>query len=184
MTRIRPGDRLLEHWEVVSAHTGGMGVVYVLRDAEGNRAAAKTVRDELAGEPRVARRFADEVSTWVSLGEHPNLVAARGTYEVDGRPFLLLQYARGPTLEQLLAAGGPLLPAEALDYLLGLCRGMEHAESRVTGPGGRGVVHRDLKPSNLFVTPERRALVSDFGMAKSFGREGSLTEEGIGLGTP
>ncbi|HEU4394691.1 MAG TPA: AAA family ATPase, partial [Planctomycetota bacterium] len=84
----------------------------------------------------------------------------------------------------LVAAGGPLFPAEALDYLLGLCRGMEHAENSVVGPGGRGIVHRDLKPSNLFVTPNRRALVSDFGMAKSFARDGGLTEEGIGLGTP
>jgi tetratricopeptide (TPR) repeat protein len=184
MQKIRPGDRLLDRWEVVSAHPGGMGVVFVVRDRDGRLAAAKTVKPELAEEARVARRFAQEVRTWVALGKHPNLVEARGTFEWDGRPFLLLEYARGKTLAELLAAGGPLLPAEALDYLLGLCRGMEHAESSNVGPGGRGIVHRDLKPSNLFVTPERRALVSDFGMAKSFAGEGDLTEEGLGLGTP
>jgi tetratricopeptide (TPR) repeat protein len=184
MQKIRVGDRLLDRWEVLSVHPGGMGVVYILRDGEGNLAAAKTVRDDLAEEARFVRRFAQEVRTWVALGRHPNLVEARGTFEVEGRPFLLLEFVRGKTLAELLAAGGPLLPAEALDYLLGLCRGMEHAESSTVGPGGRGIVHRDLKPSNLFVTPERRALVSDFGMAKSFVGEGSLTDEGMGLGTP
>ena len=184
MHKIRPGDRLLDHWEVVSVHPGGMGVVYVLRDRDGGLAAAKTVRDDLAEEVRVVRRFAQEVRTWVALGKHPNLVEARGTFEVEGRPFLLLEFVRGLTLAELLAAGGPLLPAEALDYLLGLCRGMQHAESSSTGPNGRGIVHRDLKPSNLFVRPDRRAQVSDFGMAKTFAGEGSLTDEGIALGTP
>ncbi len=184
MTRIRPGDRLQDCWEVLSAHPGGMGVVYILRDGDGSLAAAKTVRDEFAGEARVLRRFTLESQAWIALGRHPNLVEARGTFEVGGRPFLLLEFVEGLTLAELLAADGPLLPAEALDYLLGLCRGMEHAESSAVGPGGRGIVHRDLKPSNLFVTPRRRARVSDFGMVKVFRGEGSLTEEGMGLGTP
>ena len=91
MPKIRPGDRLLDRWQVQSAHAGAMGVVYVLKDRDGSMVAAKTVRDELAGEARVRRRFAEEVSTWVALGKHPNLVDARGTIEVDGRPFLLLE---------------------------------------------------------------------------------------------
>ena len=184
MAMYKPGDRLTALWEVTAAHPGGMGVVYILKDREGNLAAAKTVRDELADEARFVRRFAVELKTWLALGRHPNLVEARGTFEHGGRPFLLLEYVQGLTLADLLAADGPLLPAEALDYMLGLCRGMEHAESSAVGPGGRGIVHRDLKPSNLFVTPARRARVSDFGMVKVFSREGSLTDEGMGLGTP
>lgn len=184
MTKIRPGDRLQDRWEVLAARPGGMGVVYILRDRDGTMAAAKTVRDEFAGHVRVERRFSLESRAWTALGRHPNLVEAKGTFEVSGRPFLLLEYVEGLTLAELLAADGPLLPAEALDYLLGLCRGMEHAESSAVGGGGRGIVHRDLKPSNLFVTPRRRARVSDFGMVKVVRGEGTLTEEGMGLGTP
>ncbi len=184
MTKIRVGDRLAGKWEVLAAHSGGMGVVYILRDDRGRKAAAKTVRDELLGEGRVLRRFRVELSTWISLGRHPNIVEARDTFEVDGRPFLLLEYVEGLTLGELIQAGGPLLPAEALDYTLGLARGMAHAETSQVAPGGRGLVHRDLKPSNVFVTRERRARVSDFGIVKVFGRGGAITDEGMGLGTP
>ncbi|MHC4924751.1 MAG: serine/threonine protein kinase, partial [Planctomycetota bacterium] len=184
MGKIRVGDRLDDRWEVLEEHTGGMGIVYVLGEADGGRLAAKTVRDDLLDQTRVLKRFAVELETWIALGSHPNLVEAQGTFEVEGRPFLLLEYVQGLTLGDLLETDGPLLPAEALDYALGLARGMRHAESSETGAGGRGLVHRDLKPSNVFVTPQRRARVSDFGMVKVFHRDGSITDEGIGLGTP
>jgi tetratricopeptide (TPR) repeat protein/tRNA A-37 threonylcarbamoyl transferase component Bud32 len=182
---LREGELLAGRYRILSVHPGGMGVVCIVEDLEsGERHAAKTVREEFRDEPRVRRRFEQEVRTWVSLGRHPNVVNAEFVRDLDGVPFLFLEYIDGPTLARVLREDGPLLPGEAMEIGIMCGRGLLFAHESVLGGGLRGLVHRDVKPENIFVTRERVAKVSDFGLAKVLSGGLSATAEGIGMGTP
>lgn len=183
--KMVPGQILGERYEILSVHPGGMGVVAILRDREtGEVLAAKTVKEEARGNPRVLSRFEREVKTWIGLGRHENLVAALHFREIEGLPLLFLEYVDGPTLASLLRADGPLSLPQALDLAIQCARGISFAHERPMGGGSVGLVHRDLKPENLFVTKGRVAKVSDLGIAKLLAADLEATAEGIGMGTP
>ena len=107
--------------------------------------------------------------------------------EMNGAPFIVMEYLDGIDLKDMLTERGPLPWAEAVGLLLQTIDGLAHAHDT-------GIVHRDLKPSNLFV--ERRAdgtpllKVLDFGVSKTTSRTftseevGDLTEPLRMLGTP
>jgi serine/threonine protein kinase len=120
-------------------------------------------------------RFDREARALASLA-HPNIGQLFDYGETEGRPFLVLEYLPGGTLEQRLAAGRPLPDAETQAIAAGIAAGLEHAHAR-------GVVHRDLKPANVLFDDEGRPKVVDFGIARSSQHEGSITEPGTVMGT-
>src|SRR5690606_23637270 len=67
---------------------------------------------------------------------------------------------------------------ERLGVILEVAHAVQHAHEQ-------GVIHRDLKPANVLLTPEGRAKVADFGLAKDEDAEtGELTRTQDRLGTP
>jgi len=159
---------------------GGMGVVYRARQRSLGRTVAlkMIVRPDLAGPAELAR-FRGEAEAAARL-EHPHIVPI---YEVgatggpDGRPFFTMRLVEGQTLAQKLA-DGPLDGPTAARLLAPVARAVHEAHER-------GLVHRDLKPSNVLIDADGRPYVTDFGLAKQWGRgsEG-LTQTGAILGTP
>jgi eukaryotic-like serine/threonine-protein kinase len=157
---------------------GGMGVVHRARQLHLNRIVAlKRLLHGPSSRPEDVARFRAEAASAARLS-HPNVVAVHDVGEVDGQPFLVMQYVEGTTLARRLL-DGPLPPGEAAALLAPICRGVEHAHER-------GVLHRDLKPSNILIDLQGQPLVSDFGLAKQIdlGAEAGLTETGAILGTP
>src|SRR5581483_3930926 len=94
--------------------------------------------------------------------------------ESDGKPYMVLEYLPGGTLEDRLKAG-KLSDAETEQYANEFAAGLAHAHAR-------GVVHRDLKPANVLFDAEGRAKIADFGLARA-GDATGLTAAGILLGT-
>ena len=90
--------------------------------------------------------------------EHPNVVTVHDFGEVDGAPYLVMQYVEGVDLERLVEREGRLKPQRALSLLAQIADGLDAAHAM-------GVVHRDVKPSNILVVGDR-ALLTDFGLAK------------------
>src|SRR4029077_2206630 len=78
--------------------------------------------------------------------------------EMDGRPFIAMEYLEGQDLRARLGSG-PLPQRTAIEYAIQVAQGLAAAHQK-------GVVHRDLKPENLWVTPEGRIRILDFGLAK------------------
>src|SRR5204863_7525734 len=107
---------------------------------------------------------------------HPNRVQLYDYGSADGRPFMVLEYLPGGTLEDRLRSGRPLPDAEATRIATEIAAGLAHAHAR-------GVVHRDLKPANVLFDEEGRAKLADFGIARVVGGDGTLTEAGTVLGT-
>jgi eukaryotic-like serine/threonine-protein kinase len=152
---------------------GGMSEVYCAEDLElGRRVALKL----LAPDADTAR-FEREARAVAALG-HPNVMQLYDYGEDNGRPYMVLEYVPGGTLENRLAAanGKPLPDAESRTVSAGIAAGLAHAHSR-------GVIHRDLKPANVLFDEEGRPKLADFGIARMAAGEGTLTEAGTVLGT-
>jgi serine/threonine-protein kinase len=152
---------------------GGMSEVYCARDEElGRRVALKL----LAPDADTAR-FDREARAVASLA-HPNVVQLYDYGEDAGRPYMVLEYVPGGTLEERLqdAKGKPLPDEETHLIAGGIAAGLAHAHAR-------GVVHRDLKPANVLFDEEGRPKLADFGIARMAAGEGTLTEAGTVLGT-
>jgi eukaryotic-like serine/threonine-protein kinase len=150
---------------------GGMSEVWAATDTElGRRVALKL----LAPDADTAR-FDREARAVASLG-HPNITQLYDYGQEDGRPYMVLEYLPGGTLEDRLQDGRPLPDQETMQIAAELASGLAHAHSR-------DVVHRDLKPANVLFDEEGRAKLADFGIARMAAGEGTLTEAGTVLGT-
>jgi serine/threonine protein kinase len=135
---------------------GGMGVVYLAAGQDGHPVALKVLRPELSSDPEFRTRFTREVSTLTRVRGVCTVRVIEADTEAD-RPFLVTEYAEGPSLAEYVDAHGPLGP----DMLYGLATGLAEA---LTAIHAAGVVHRDLKPSNVLLTPAGPKVI-DFGIA-------------------
>ena len=138
---------------------GGMGEVYRAHDARLDREVAiKLLPADLAHDPDRLRRSQREARVLASLN-HPNIAAIFGLEEGEGITALVLELVPGLTLQQHLAARGPLPLDEALGIARQIAAALEAAHQH-------GIVHRDLKPANIALTPDGLVKVLDFGLAR------------------
>jgi len=138
---------------------GGMGEVYLAQDSRLGREVAIKVLPPRALQDEGARsRFRREAEILSKLS-HPNIATVYDFEKQQGKDLLVMEYVRGVTLSDKLAAG-PLPEKDVLRLGLQLSEGIEAAHEH-------GVIHRDLKPGNLRVTAEGWLKILDFGLAKS-----------------
>ncbi len=176
--------RTLSHYTILGPlGAGAMGEVYRARDTRLDREVAiKVLPEHFAKDQERLQRFEREAKSLASLN-HPNVAQIHGVDRVGDTSFLVLELVPGETLAEKLSRG-PLPVEEALHVCVQIASGLEAAHDA-------GVIHRDLKPGNIKLTPEGKAKVLDFGLARQrAARErpssvaGPLTEEGVMLGTP
>ena len=135
---------------------GAGGVVYRAYDTHLRRpVVVKLLHAGRSDEPTA--RLLEEARLASSI-EHANVAAVYEAGEVEGRPYLVMQYVPGRTLQALIEDG-------ALSEPLALSIGVQIADA-LAAAHRHGVVHRDLKPSNVIVTDEGLAKVLDFGLAR------------------
>ncbi len=179
--------RRLGSYEVLSLlGVGGMSDVFRARDTTlGREVALKLLPRELAADPERLRRLDREARLLASLN-HPGIATLHGFEQADGERFLVMELVPGTTLAEHLGRG-PMPVAEAVAVSRQVAEALEAAHEK-------GIVHRDLKPANVKVTPDGRAKILDFGLAKAL--EATATEpadttptdertrEDVILGTP
>jgi serine/threonine protein kinase len=153
---------------------GGMGVVYLGTAKDGSQVAIKMLRPELADDGEFRARFRREAAT---LEKVRGLCTVR-VIEVDSespRPFLVTEYAEGPSLAEWVSSRGPF----QAEMLYGLATGLAEALAAIHGAG---IVHRDLKPSNVLLTATGPKVI-DFGIAQAVDAT-VLTRTGRTVGSP
>jgi eukaryotic-like serine/threonine-protein kinase len=150
--------------------TSRMGEVWLAHDLELDRQVAL----KLLGPEADPARFQREAYAAAALS-HPNVTQLFDYGSWEGRPYMVLEFLPGGTLEDRLREGRPLPDAETERIAREIATGLAHAHDR-------RLVHRDLKPANVLFDADGRAKIADFGIAR-MGGAGTLTEAGTLLGT-
>src|SRR5438874_888533 len=183
--------RTVAHYRILEKiGEGGMGVVYLAEDTLlGRRVAIKTIHSRAGTEDRQFRtRFLREARA-VSALSHPNIATIHDYGEINGEPYIVMEFVRGETLGELML-GESLTITQALDVIAQVADALAEAHRN-------GVVHRDVKPSNVAINQRGEVKVLDFGLAKQLNVETlsstgperqtlltSQTQEGVIVGTP
>ncbi len=159
------------------AGRGAMGVVYEAEQlSTGRRCAVKLLKHGLAPDEEAVERFRREGQVAGSIA-HPCTVFVYAADEVDGTPFIAMEWMPGGTLKDHVEKHGPMPVTAAVDCTLHVLDGLVAASEA-------GVVHRDIKPSNCFLDSDGSVKVGDFGLAKSLRAGFDLTLTGEFIGTP
>ena len=137
--------------------SGGFATVYVAWDAGFRRWVAVKVLHSLDDDGR--RRFDRERGLMGQLDDHVNVVTPyRFGLTNTGQPYLIMEYLRGGSLQDLVNNDGPRPWAEAVDHLLPIASALGRAHSE-------GILHQDVKPANILLTGSGVTKLTDFGIA-------------------
>ncbi len=181
---------------------GGMGVVLKAYEPALHRLVAiKVLAAAVAGSANARRRFTREAKAAAAVC-HDHIVSVHGVYEIDGLPYLVMQYIAGESLQERLDRVGSLEVEEIVRIGLQTALALAAAHAQ-------GLIHRDIKPANLlleakdeggrmkdekrqqddspssFILPPSsfRVKITDFGLAR-MAEDIQLTQAGVVAGTP
>ena len=178
-TRLAPGQTFGHRYQVIRLlGAGGMGAVYHVWDSELNLPLAlKVIRPDpnpLATQ-ELERRFKRELVLARQV-THTNVIRIHDLGEIDGIKYITMPFVPGTDLARLLKQEGKLPPVRALAIARQIASGLRAAHEV-------GVVHRDLKPANILIGEEDKAIITDFGIARSTESGTIATAAGAIVGT-
>jgi serine/threonine protein kinase/Tol biopolymer transport system component len=139
---------------------GGMGAVFQARDE--NLGLDVAVKENLFVSAEFERQFKREATLLASL-RHPNLPRVTDHFVIPNEgQYLVMDFIPGEDARQKLERqGGPLPEADVVRWAREILDALNYLHSRP-----QPIVHRDIKPGNIKITPEGRAVLVDFGLAK------------------
>ena len=167
-----------EYWILGEIGRGGTAIVYLARDrATGEEVAIKLIRPKYLEDEEAIARFARE-ARFVTQLAHPNVVGVHRVMDLGASGIaLVMAHIDGRTLKQVIQQERPLAPEFVVSVLRQVAAALAAAHRM-------GVVHRDVKPENIFIDWEGKALLADFGVARSMSGDTQLTMHGVAIGTP
>lgn len=154
---------------------GGMGTVYLARDASDHFVAVKLIHPDISDDKDFRLRFAREVEAArrVARFSTAGVLDAR----LDGDPlFIVSEYVPGPNLAEAIASDGPMRGGTLESLAMGVA-------AALTAIHRAGVIHRDLKPANVLLSSVGPKVI-DFGIARAMDDEGAVTRSSQLMGTP
>src|SRR5690606_11377364 len=171
--RFAPGAVVADRYRIIGLlGRGGMGEVFRTDDLRlGQPVALKFLPALAEGDAVRLAQFHNEVRTARQVS-HPNVCRVYDIGDVDGVPFLSMEFIDGEDLSSLLKRIGRVPEDKALELARQICAGLHAAHER-------GLLHRDLKPANIMLDREGRVRVTDFSLAAAAG-----SVEDVRAGTP
>ncbi|HEX3464014.1 MAG TPA: serine/threonine-protein kinase [Candidatus Elarobacter sp.] len=169
------GRYRLDH---VAGH-GGMATVFSAYDTVlDRRVAIKLLQHRRDRSGVVQQRFEREARAEAKI-VHPNVVSVHDIGESeDGRPFIVMDYVEGRSLQEIIAQDGPLTSERVALLGLGIARALAAAHAL-------NIVHRDVKPANVIVDAQGLPHLMDFGLARELvDDDPGITAPGVLVGTP
>ena len=158
---------------------GGMGFVFLANTGACSKPVAlKVMKPAIVLDPNAKQRFLREARAAKDL-KHPNIVSTHDVGDINGNPYITMEYLEGRSLQSVIEEKKPLEESKILRFAKDITAGLAFAHSRE-------LVHRDIKPSNLWVCePSEKIKILDFGLVRDVSHgHVSLTETGVLLGSP
>jgi eukaryotic-like serine/threonine-protein kinase len=138
---------------------GGIGVVYKAQHRRMKRTVAIKVLSQTSVQSKqLLKRFLREAEAAAKL-IHQNIVTAFDADEINGVPFLAMEYVDGVDLHVYVSKHGPMAVDKAIDCITQAARGLEHAHSL-------GIIHRDIKPANILLDVQGIVKILDMGLVR------------------
>lgn len=156
----------------VEAELGRRGPMIIYRAYDeklARQVAIKLLPAQSAANPAFRTRFKQEIELIATL-EHPCIVKVYDFGEYEQRPYVVMPYLDGGTLETRLRADGPLTPQALVPIVERVAAALDEAH-------GRGIIHGQVMPNNILFDGQGQAYLSDFSVS-------ALSEMGTGLADP
>ncbi|MCJ7579885.1 MAG: protein kinase [Candidatus Aminicenantes bacterium] len=170
-------DKIGKYTIIEMLGKGAMGVVYKALDPDiGREVAVKTIRFDIVDgdDEEMMGRFIREAQAAGKL-DHANITTIYDVGREKDLTYIVMQYIKGQSLQQLIAKKKKFSPKEINDIMIPLCEALEYAHQH-------GIVHRDIKPANILIDLNGKPKVVDFGVARI--ETSTLTQSGVTVGTP
>jgi serine/threonine protein phosphatase PrpC len=157
---IEVGQVLDGRFEITDViHHSGMSTVFKANDLQtGQTVALKVPLMNLEADPAFYSRFEREEEIGKVLN-HPGILRIIPV-EQKSRPYIVMEYVKGQTLDRLMQTVGLLPISDTLKIASRICDALEYMHKQ-------GVIHRDLKPSNIMLCDDGTLRIMDFGIAKT-----------------
>ncbi len=178
-SELEPGSVLDERFELTELISrSGMACIFKARDHESQEiVAVKVPLMQFESDVATFTRFQREEEIGRQL-DHPYILKIIPVTQERSRPYLVMEFLEGQTLDKVMEATKPLPEKEAAKIASRICEALDHMHAK-------GIVHRDLKPQNIMVCTDGSIRILDFGIAKA-ARMRRLTFAGFSptMGTP
>ncbi|MBP8002760.1 MAG: protein kinase [Chloroflexi bacterium] len=174
---LSQGYVLLNRYRIVSnIKQGGMGSVYRAWDL--NLKTPCAVKENLETSAEAQRQFMQEAMMMAQLA-HPSLPRVIDQFVLPNMgQYLVMEFVEGQDLQEVLEQRGRLTDVEVIPYIQQICDALTYLHNQP-----HPIIHRDIKPANIKITPDGRAVLVDFGIAKVF-ESHRLTTQGARAVTP
>lgn len=170
-------EQIISNYRIIEKiGEGGMGIVYLAEHITLKRKAAiKALNPFLSQNEQIKARFVNEAVTLSQLN-HPSIVSLYDFTTQNNQLFLIMEYADGHTLSEIIEKNGALQEIYAINIFKDILNGFFYAHSK-------GIVHRDIKPSNIIIESNGNPKILDFGIAKILASDARITKTGMKLGS-
>lgn len=157
---VAPGTTLLGRFRAERLlGEGGYGRAYLAQDEKLDRQVVVKVVTPASLDEHAAKLLLREARLAGSL-KHPNIIGVYDVIEGSGETFIVMEYADGGSLDELLRRRGALSLEEATAALEQVLAALEAVHAK-------GVVHRDIKPQNILLMKDGTLKLADFGIARA-----------------
>jgi serine/threonine protein kinase len=170
-------DQLGKYSVIRKLGAGGMAEVFLCKlvgiGGFEKHVVLKKIRADIASDSEFITMFFDEARLAANLS-HPNIIQVFEVDQLEGVPYIAMEYVRGATLAGVLKrirdANRTIEYGHLAQIFAGVCAGLEHAHNAQDASGrALRIVHRDISPQNIIVSFDGTPKIFDFGVAKARG---------------
>ena len=153
-----------------------MAIVYLaIQESLDRKVALKVMNASLGSDPAFCKRFLKEGKIIAKFSSHPDIVTVYDIGCSGSHYYMAMEYIPGACLKERIQQNRKLDQHRAIIRQVAGALGYAHS---------LGFIHRDVKPANILFREDGRAILTDFGIAKSLSSNTQLTKIGYTVGTP
>lgn len=141
-----------------------------IRDANGSTISLQGL--EVKDFEHFRLRFLQEAETLADFHEIPQVVQVIDYFEENNTAYMVMNFVDGVTLANHVKSKGPMQEASVRYLITEVASGLKEVHASQ-------ILHRDISPENIILTPENKVVLIDFGAARAFLKDKTVTNSTI-----